>query len=70
MSKKKPDYVQGKMWIPEIGFYNAKTGPLVKDEYSTLMIRRDEAPKSFDSSRAREDSIYEGSDNSIVFLRR
>lgn len=60
------------MWIPEIGFYNAKTGPqeIVKDEYSTLMIRRDKSPKSFDSSRAREDSIYEGSDNSIVFLRR
>ena len=58
------------MWIPEIGFNNAKTGPLVKDDHSALMVRRDKLPKSFDPSRSREDFVYEGFDNSLMYLRR
>ena len=34
-----PEEESAKMWIPEIGFYNAKTGKLEKDEHYALMIR-------------------------------
>ena len=34
-----PEDESTRMWIPEIGFYNAKTGKLEKDEHYALMIR-------------------------------
>ena len=34
-----PEDESNRMWIPEIGFYNAKTGKLEKDEHYALMIR-------------------------------
>jgi hypothetical protein len=52
------------------GFYNAKTGPLAKDEHFALMVRRDSEPELFDLSRAREDFVYEGYKNSLMYLRR
>ena len=55
-----PDDEASQMWIPEIGFYNAKTGKLEKDEHYALMLRRDSEPDSFDPSRAREDYVYQG----------
>ncbi len=52
------------------GFFNAKTGPLEADEHEALMIRRDSEPEPFDSSRPREDYVYEGYKNSLMYLRR
>ena len=58
------------MWTPEIGFYNAKTGKLAKDEHYALMVRRDSSHEPFDPSRAREDYVYQGYKNSLMYLRR
>ena len=52
------------------GFYNAKTGKLEWDEHYALMIRRDSEPEPFDLSRNREDYVYKGYKNSLMFLRR
>ena len=65
-----PDNERDKMWYPEIGFNNAKTGPLAKDDHWAIMVRKDMPPKQFDPSRAREDRVYEGYDNSLMYLRR
>ena len=53
-----------------LGFYNAKTGPLEKDEHYALMVRRDSQPKQFDPSRSREDFMYEGYENTLMLVRR
>ena len=65
-----PDDEVANIWIPEIGFYNAKTGRLDKDEHFALMVRRDSMPEPFDTSRNREDYVYEGYKNSLMYLRR
>ena len=65
-----PDDEASQMWIPEIGFYNAKTGKLSADEHEAVMLRRDSNPDRFDPSRAREDYVYQGYKNSIMYLRR
>lgn len=65
-----PDSEKSLMWIPEIGFYNAKTGPLEKDDHDALMVRKERPPKPFDNSRAREDYVYEGYENSLIYNRR
>ena len=53
-----------------LGFDNAKTGKLEKDEHFALMVRRDSLPEVFDPSRHREDNVYEGYKNSLMYLRR
>ena len=65
-----PDDESSQMWIPEIGFYNAKTGQLDRDEYFALMVRRDSVAEKFDLDRNREDYVYEGYKNSLMYLRR
>ena len=65
-----PDDELENIWIPEVGFYNAKTGRLDKDEHFALMVRRDSPPEPFDTSRSREDYVYEGYKNSLMYLRR
>ena len=52
------------IWIPEIGFSNAKTGPLVKDEYQSLLIRRDSLalPEKV-TGNSYENQIYLGHQN-------
>ena len=65
-----PDDEAANVWIPEIGFYNAKTGKLDRDEYFALMVRKDSAPERFDLDRNREDYVYEGYKNSLMYLRR
>ena len=59
-----------KMWIPEIGFYNAKTGKLEWDEHFALMVRKDGQAEPFDLSKNREDYVYQGYKNSLMYLRR
>ena len=34
------------------------------------MVRRDSESEPFDSSRNREDNVYEGYKNSLIYLRR
>ena len=58
------------MYYLLLGFYNAKTGPMEQDEHWALMVRKDSAPKKFDPSRAREDYVYEGWQNTLMFSRR
>ena len=53
-----------------LGFYNAKTGPLESDAHWAIMVRRDSSPKEFDPSRAREDRVYEGWENALMYMRR
>ena len=65
-----PDDESSQMWIPEIGFYNAKTGKVAKDEHYALMIRRDRTAEPFNPSRAREDYVYQGYKNALMYLRR
>lgn len=65
-----PEDKAAKMWKPQIGFDNAKTGKLDYDEHDILMIRRDSPPEPFDPSRSREDYVYEGYKNSLMYLRR
>ena len=52
------------------GFDNAKTGKLDKDEFIALMVRRDSNSEPFDPSKNREDYVYEGHKNSLMYLRR
>ena len=52
------------------GFDNAKTGKLDKDEFIALMVRRDSNNEPFDPSKHREDYVYEGHKNSLMYLRR
>ena len=58
------------MYYLRLGFYNAKTGPMEQDEHWALMVRKDSEPKKFDPSRAREDYVYEGWQNTLMFSRR
>ena len=55
---------------PTLGFNNAKTGPLEMDEHWALMVRKDRPPGKFNPSRAREDQVYEGWENTLMFVRR
>ena len=41
-----------------------------RDEHWALMVRKDSQPKTFDPSRAREDYVYEGWQNTLMFSRR
>ena len=52
------------------GFFNAKTGKVAKDEHYALMIRRDKSAEPFNPSRAREDNVYQGYKNALMYLRR
>ena len=65
-----PDDELENIWIPEIGFDNAKTGRLDTDEHFALMARRDSPPEPFNAARHREDYVYEGYKNSLMYLRR
>ena len=53
-----------------LGFFNAKTGKVAKDEHYALMIRRDKSAEPFNPSRAREDYVYQGYKNALMYLRR
>ena len=52
------------------GFDNAKTGKLEKDDHFALMVRRDSEHEPFNPSRYREDHVYQGYKNSLMYLRR
>ena len=65
-----PDDESAGMWIPEIGFYNAKTGKLEWDDHYAMMVRRDSQAEPFALSRNREDYVYQGYKNSLMHLRR
>ena len=58
------------MWIPEIGFYNAKTGSLTPDDYAALVIRKDRPKLPFDYSRSKEDAVFDGSENALMYFQR
>ena len=53
-----------------LGFDNAKTGKLEKDDHFALMVRRDSENEPFNPSRHREDHVYQGYKNSLMYLRR
>ena len=65
-----PDDEYKQIWIPEIGFDNAQTGALLKDDFSALMIQKDSEHEPFDDSQHREEYLYEGYKNSLMYLRR
>ena len=52
--------MRSRLWIPEIGLANAKTGTLDKDEYSALLISRDSQGQGFIAERALENEVYPG----------
>ena len=56
--------------ITYLGFDNAKTGKLEKDDHFALMVRRDSEHEPFNPSRYREDHVYQGYKNSLMYLRR
>ena len=45
-----------------VGFFNAKTGPLAKEDHYTLTIRRDHEPSQY------QQSIFQLSKSSIFTL--
>ena len=59
-----------KMWIPEIGFGNAKTGTLSKDPHVGIMVHLENNSLKADFSRNREELIFSGAENSIEYNRR
>lgn len=59
-----------RIWIPEIGFANSKTGSFVKDEYSAMMVMRNTNPLPLDDKYHMEDHIFLGHENHLFFLRR
>ncbi len=65
-----PAREKSQLWVPEIGFANAKTGPLVRDEYVSLLVQKDANPLPQDLTLNRENSIYLGHENSLIFMRR
>ncbi len=62
--------LRSKLWIPEIGLANAKTGGLEKDEFLSVLVSKDSKEEPFASYRALEDTVYKGHKNRLVYLRR
>ena len=62
--------IRSKIWIPEIGLANAKTGHLEKDDYSALLVSRESQANDFSATQALENLMYPGYSNSLVYIRR
>ena len=53
-----------------IGFSNAKTGDIQRDEYKHLLVSRESEAIPFEPNRALEDTVYKGYQNSLFYIRR
>ena len=62
--------LRSKLWIPEIGMANAKTGGLEKDEFRSILVSKDSQEEPFSTERALEDTVFRGHKNRLTFLRR
>ena len=58
------------MWLPEVAFFNARTGFIRKDEFLALMVRKDTQPDPPDFEMARENHVYNGYLNPLMLIRR
>ena len=58
------------IWIPGVGYSNAKTGTLALDDYSSMMVIKRKLQHQIDSKRVREEAIYSGRENEIQHLQR
>ncbi len=62
--------VRKDIWIPEIGFFNARTGSVKNDPFTAFMIRRDSESDMPDFARPKEDYVFDGYGNALMLLRR